>query len=65
MILLRALRRASNGQHVVYAHHQVGNDDGFDRAPQLVAGADVVVALGFRHQQLDAYPQQQQRANDL
>ena len=39
-----ALRCTGNGDHVVNAHDQIGHDDGLDRAPQFIAGLDVVVS---------------------
>ena len=66
MVTAHTLCSTGNGNHVVDAHHQVSNDDGTHGHPQLVRTGDVAVCiLFFGQQQLDADPQQQQRAHRL
>ena len=60
-----ALRRGGHGDHVVQAHHQVGNQDGAHRGHQAAVGLALAVALFLVAQQLHADPQQQQAADDL
>ena len=60
----RGLGGACDGDHVVHAHDQVGNDDGFDRAPELVAALDIaVVVIGIGGQQFHTNPDEQKRAH--
>ena len=66
MAAARRFGRAGDGDDVVHAHHEVGHDHGLDGTPELVAALDIGVAVFvFWHQQLDADPEQQQRADDL
>ena len=55
---------AGHAQHVVQAHHDVGDDDGLDRAPEAAAVVDVAgFVLG--EQQANADPQQQHGPDQL
>ena len=66
MMPAHALCSTGNGNHVVDAHHQVSDDDGTYRHPQLVGAGDVAVCILFLgQQQLHADPQQQQGAHRL
>ena len=61
-----ACGRTGDGDDVVDAHHQIGNDHGLDRRPQLVTGLNTVVPVFvLRQQQLDADPQQQGGTDQL
>src|SRR5690606_20835689 len=65
MIQVRVLRRAGNGNDVVQAHHEVGDKYGLDRAHHRAAALDVAMLVLIGNQQLDAYPYQQQGADNL
>src|SRR5690606_28091473 len=56
---------AGNGNDVVQAHDEIGHDDRLDRGKDRGAAGDLVVGALLGQQQLDADPQQQQRADDL
>ncbi len=60
MIRIGGLSRAGNGDHVVQAHHKVGNDDGFNGFPQGGTAFHITVAIIFRDQQFHTNPDQQQ-----
>ncbi|CFM95151.1 Uncharacterised protein [Bordetella pertussis] len=62
---LRVLGRAGDGDDVVQAHGEIGQDDGADRGQHRGAAGDVAVRVLMRGQQLDAYPDQQQAAQGL
>jgi hypothetical protein len=56
----------SDRDHVVHAHHRVGDDDRLDRSGQRATSLYIaVLILVFRQDQLDPDPEQQQSANDL
>ena len=62
----RSLGSTGNGDHVVHAHDQVGNDHGFDGAPELVAALDVaVVIVGVGGEQFHTNPDEQNGAHQL
>ena len=60
------LGRAGNGDDIVDAHHQVGDDDGAHRHPEPVGAGDVAVGVFlFGQQQLDADPEEQHGAHQF
>jgi hypothetical protein len=56
---------ADDGEHVVEAHHGVGDGDGLDGAPKLVGGGYLVPALVLAHHELHGDPEQEQGAGRL
>ena len=59
-----AARGRGHGDHVVEAHHEVGDEDGADGGPEVVARLDVrTVVLG--DEELHADPQQEHGADQL
>lgn len=60
-----ALRRGGHGDHVVQAHHQVGDQDGADGDHHAAMTLGFAFILFFAGQQLQADPQQQAAAHDL
>ena len=62
-----ALRGAGDGDHVVDAHHQVGDDHGLAPPPTACRWPSMLPwpSSSSGSQQLDADPQQQQRADHL
>src|SRR5690606_5722701 len=65
VVCMRILGRAGDGNDVVQAHDEVGDDDGLDRRSDGRTAGDLVVAVVFGNEQLDADPEQQQRADHL
>src|SRR5690606_4971859 len=65
MISVAVLRSAGNGDDVVQAHNQVGNEDGLHGTPDGAAALHVAMCVFFGNEQLDADPQQQHAADDL
>ncbi|KAG1086867.1 hypothetical protein G6F40_013847 [Rhizopus arrhizus] len=59
------LGRAGDGDHVVQAHHEVGDDDGLDRGGDGCPALHVAMRIVFRNQELDADPDEQQAAHDF
>ena len=56
----RGFRRRRNGDHVVEAHHDVGDGDDAHRAPQRLRALDAaVVAVGVLGDELDRHIEQQ------
>jgi hypothetical protein len=47
VLAARAFGRTGDGNHVVHAHHQVGDDHRLDGAPELVAALDVGVGVAL------------------
>ena len=60
-----ALRSGGHGDHVVQAHHQVGDQDGANGDHHRAIALGFAVAVFFARQQLVADPQQQHTADDL
>src|SRR5574343_2049526 len=60
-----ALGGSGHGDHVVQAHHQVGDQDGADGDPQAGLFTAFAFFLFVTAEQLGADPQQQQAADDL
>ena len=60
-----ALRRSRHGDHVVEAHHQVGNEDGANGGHQAAIGLGLALFLLVVAEQLKTNPQQQADAHDL
>src|SRR5690606_36922249 len=62
---IRILGGASDGDDVVQAHYEIGDDNGLDCCPYRRTTADLVVCIFFRNEQLDANPQQKNRPDNL
>ena len=60
-----ALRRRSHGNHVVQAHHQIGDQDGADSGHQAAIGLRFAFAFFIATEQLKTDPQQQASAQYL
>ncbi|MCY1538337.1 hypothetical protein D9M68_738720 [compost metagenome] len=65
MVGLSVLGGARDGDDVVQAHREIGQDDGLDGGQHGRAAGDVAVRVFFRRQQLNADPHQQQAAQGL
>src|SRR5690606_18468809 len=65
MVNVSVLSRAGDGDYVVQAHYQVGDEYGLDRAPHGSAAGDVAVSVFLGKQQLDTDPQEQRTAHHL
>src|SRR5690606_27892485 len=65
MVGMSPLRRPGDGDDVVQAHDEVRDDDRLDSRQDRDVAGNLVMPAFFGQQQLDADPQQQQRADDL
>ena len=62
----RRLGRRGNRDHVVEAHHDVGDRDNADGAPEIVGGRDLAVTVVlFGNHELDRDPEQQEATHQL
>ncbi|MNT21584.1 hypothetical protein D3C72_1569270 [compost metagenome] len=60
-----ALSRCGHSNHVVQAHHQIGNQDGADGSHHRAGALGCAFVVFIASQQLQADPQQQATADDL
>src|SRR5690606_8684976 len=65
VIQMRVLGSAGNGNDVVQAHDEVGNQDGLDGGPHGTAALDIAVLIFVGNQQLHTNPPQQGAADQL